>query len=112
MNPELIVEMAPFTVADGIAEDALLAASDKLEQDFLSKSDGYLGRILVREGTGKWADIVLWQSEAHVSKAMEAVTSSAACRSYFACMQAADHDAPDNGVSLFRAIRTYGSFRG
>lgn len=110
MNTELTIEMAPFTVASGITEEALLAASERLEREFLSKSDGYVGRVLVHKDTEKWADIVFWKSEAHASKAMEAVASSAACRSYFECMQEADHNDPHNGVSLFRAVKAYGSF--
>ncbi len=111
VNAELTIEMAPFAMMNGITEEALLAASDKLEREFLSKSDGYVGRVLVREETGKWADIVFWKSEAHASKAMEAVASNAACRSYFECMKEADHNDPHNGVSLFRAVKTYGSLK-
>jgi len=110
MNADLTIEMATFTMADGFTEEALLAASEKLEREFLSRTDGYMGRVLVRKDAGGWADIVFWQSEAHASKAMEAVASSAACRAYFECMKEADHDDPHNGVSLFRAVKTYGSF--
>lgn len=111
MNPELTIEMAPFSVASGITEAELLAASERLEREFLSRSDGYMGRVLVRQETGKWADIVFWKSEAHASKAMEAVASSAACRSYFECMKVADHNDSDNGVSLFHAVQAYGSLK-
>ncbi len=111
MNTELTIEMAPFTVASGITEEALLAASDRLERDFLSMSDGYLGRVLVRRDAGEWTDIVFWKSGGHAAKAMEAVASSAACHAYFECMKAADHDVPHEGVALFRAVRAYGSLR-
>jgi len=105
------IEMAPFTLANGITDDVLIAASDRLEKDFLSKSDGYMGRMLVRKDKNHWTDIVFWKSEAHASKAMEAVTSSAACRTYFDCMKEADHNDPQHGVTLFRAMRQYGSIQ-
>jgi hypothetical protein len=108
MDTELTIEMAPFSVASGITDSALLAASERLEREFLSKADGYMGRVLARQESGKWADIVFWKSDAHASKAMEAVASSDACRSYFECMKEADHSDPHNGVSLFHAVRAYG----
>lgn len=110
MTAALTIEMAPFTVANGITEEALLAASERLEREFLQTADGYVGRVLAREDAGQWADIVFWESAEHAAKAMEAVAQSAACRSYFECMKAADHDDPQNGVSLFHAVGTYGSF--
>jgi hypothetical protein len=111
MNTDLTIEMAPFDVANGITEAELLASSERLEREFLSRADGYLGRVLVRQEAGKWADIVFWKSEAHASRAMEAVASSVACRSYFECMKEADHNEPQNGVSLFHAVKAYGSLQ-
>ena len=111
MNQALAIEMAPFTVASEVTTEALLEASDRLEQEFLSKADGYIGRVLVRKDAGTLADIVFWRSAEHAEKAMQAVASSAACRAYFACMAAVDHDEPGDGVTLFRSLKSYGSIR-
>jgi hypothetical protein len=106
---ELAVELAPFTVANGMSTGALLEASERLERDFLSKADGYLGRVLVQKDSSTWADIVFWRSAEHASKAIQAAASSEACRSYFECMAAADHNDAAQGVTLYRSLKTYGS---
>jgi len=103
------IEMAPFTLATGVSEPALLAASDQLEREFLAKADGYLGRVLVRKDEHSWTDIVFWQSAAHATKAMEQAATSEACSIYFRCMAQADHDNPGEGVTLFQAVKQYGT---
>lgn len=109
MKNELTIELAPFAVAKGVNTDKLLEASERLERDFLSKADGYLGRVLVQKDPSSWADIVFWRSAVHASKAMEAVASSDACRTYFECMVAEDHDDPAKGITLYRSVKTYGT---
>lgn len=108
MSVELTLEMAPFAVADGTRVEQLIEASERLERDFLGKAPGYLGRVLVQADSGKWADLVFWRSREHASKAMEAASSSAACRAYFACMAPEDAGDPANGVALYRAVKTFG----
>lgn len=109
MKNELAIELAPFSVADGVSINELLQASERLERDFLSKADGYLGRVLMQKDSGTWADIVFWQSGEHASKAMEAASTSETCRAYFECMAAVDHGDPAKGVTLYRSVMTYGS---
>lgn len=109
MSDTLVVEIAPFAVADGVAEQRLLEASERLEREFLAGRQGYVGRVLARLDGGQWADIVLWRSPQDVEAAMGLVGESAACSAYFSCMAGADHDAPGHGISLFRAVRVYGS---
>lgn len=109
MKNELAIELAPFSVADGVSINELLQASERLERDFLSKADGYLGRVLMQKDSGTWADIVFWQSGEHASKAMEAASTSETCRAYFECMAAEDHGDPAKGVTLYRSVMTYGS---
>lgn len=108
MNP-LAIEIAPFLLAADVSEADMLAASDILEQQFLSRADGYLGRVLVRKDDQHWSDIVFWRSAAHAEKAMQQVADSEACRSYFQCMAHSDHDHPEEGVTLFQAMKHYGS---
>jgi len=108
MSGEMTIELAPFHIADGATIDQLMQASERLERDFLAEAEGYLGRVLVQTDAGTWADMVFWRSREHASKAMEAAASSAACRGYFECMVAEDHDDPAKGVSLYRAVKAYG----
>jgi hypothetical protein len=105
----LAVEIAPFTLKADITETALFEHSDRLEREFLSKMPGYLGRSLARLGEGQWADIVLWRSEEHAAAVMPLVHASSACAAYFHCMVGADVQDAGAGVSLFRAVRTYGA---
>ena len=109
MSGTMVVEMAPFAVAEGVTDAELLEASERLEREFLSRADGYVGRILARVHARQWADIVLWKSEPHVTAAMARAGESPACAAYFACMSGADHDQPGQGVSLFHAMRAYGA---
>lgn len=108
MAQALTIEMAPFVLADGVTVEALLQASERLERDFLSGADGYIGRVLVKKDRETWADIVFWESHEHAMQAMKAASSSEACSSYFKCM-AADHDEPGQGVVHFESVKTYGS---
>jgi len=109
MKNELAIELAPFTVADGVSISRLLEASERLEHDFLSRAEGYLGRVLVQKDSSTWADIVFWRSGEDASRAMEAAAASETCRTYFECMAAEDHGDPAKGVTLYRSVMTYGS---
>jgi hypothetical protein len=108
MSQPLTVEFAPFTLADGVAEATLLAASEQLENDFLSRADGYVARMLVRRDARSWSDIVFWQSSAHAAKAMAQASTSEVCSRYFKCMAVETHD-PGHDVTLFETVKRYGS---
>lgn len=108
MSPSLAIEIAPFTLNPGVTEAQLLAASDRLETDFLQHREGYLGRATSRLPDGRWADIVMWRSADHAAAVLPLIPQSDACAMYFACMQGADTSDPAHGVQVFRAIRAYG----
>lgn len=105
----IAVELAPFALAPGTTPQALHAASERLEREFLSACEGYLGRILLRREDGQYADLVFWASVEAARAAMSRAAGSAVCRDYFACMLQADHADPAQGVSLFTAVRHYGT---
>jgi hypothetical protein len=88
MSGTMVVEVAPFAVADGVPEASLLEVSERLEREFLARSEGYLGRV---------------------EAAMRRVDESPACSAYFTCMAGVNYGDPGQGVSLFRAVRVYGS---
>jgi hypothetical protein len=106
MSETLVVEIAPFSLKPGVSESDLLGASERLENEFFSCADGYLGRILVRAADQSWADIVFWQSAAHADAAMSQAEKSEACGHYFACMAGADLQ-PGQGVSMLTAVKRY-----
>ncbi|HET7715412.1 MAG TPA: hypothetical protein VFK86_07270 [Bauldia sp.] len=106
----LAVELAPFEIAQTAGEDQLLAASRRLEADFLANADGYLGRLLLKQDEHRYLDLVLWRSQADADKAVEAAMASEACHAYFACMANTDHQEPGAGVEHYRVVRAFGQF--
>ncbi len=107
MKPNNVIEWAPFELAEGYDEKALLQASATLQKDFLSKQKGFIRRELLRGKGKQWVDLVYWQSREDAEQAHQNAASSAVCRNYFQCMLAADHDDPSAGVFHFERIETY-----
>lgn len=107
MTPNMIVEWAPFELAEGFDEKMLLQASKALQKDFLSKQKGFIRRELLRGKGKQWVDLVYWQSRDDAEQAVKNAAESAVCRNYFQCMLAADHDDPGAGVLHLERIETY-----
>lgn len=104
---DVVVEWAPFRLADGVDEAMLLEASGELQRDFLQQQPGFLRRELLRGRDGQWVDLVYWQNDAAVERVMRAVSGSAACHRYFQLMQAADIMEPGAGVQHWHRARSY-----
>lgn len=109
MGIKFTIEMAPFTLASGVSDAALLAASERLEREFLSQQKGYVGRALTRRPDGGWADVVMWESKESAEAIIPLVPQSPAAGAYFACMASADTDNPSQGISLMQAQGVYGA---
>lgn len=101
-----VIEWAPFSVREGVAEAALIAASEKLQRDFLANQDGFLRRELVKGQDRSYVDLVWWSSMETAEAAMAKVMESAICREYFALMEPHQAEA-GAGVLHFRSLRTY-----
>jgi hypothetical protein len=41
------IALAPFELKPGVSEDVLLTASDRFQQEFASKEEGIIRRVLV-----------------------------------------------------------------
>lgn len=100
------IEWAPFRTKPGVDEAKLLAASERLQADFLSRQDGFIRRELIRRGPGDYVDAVWWRSLDAARKAMTHVEDSPTCAMYFALMSTNDAGAGD-GVEHFQSIGTY-----
>jgi hypothetical protein len=107
MGAHAVIEWAPFQLAEGVDERTLLDASRALEQDFLAKQKGYLGRELLRQDARHWVDLVRWASRAHAEAAMANVAASPACHAYFKLMAGADTMEPGAGVLHLDRIEQY-----
>ncbi len=103
---EHVVEWAPFSIREGVAEKALIEASSRLQKDFLAGQQGFVRRELIKGQDRNYVDLVWWTSMATAEAAMAKVTESDACRDYFALMEPNQAEA-GAGVLHFRSVRTY-----
>jgi len=108
MTHEMVIEMAPFSLADGVNEAQMRAASERLERESLASVPGYLGRMLARRGEREYVDIVLWRSQEDAERMIEVARTSAVCASYFSCMQIDATGDPGESVTHLPVLRTYG----
>ena len=58
-----------FTLRDGVTEDEFLAASDEVQEKYISKCKGFIARQLMIIG-GNWTDWVIWETMADAENAM------------------------------------------
>lgn len=107
MTQNVIVEWAPFTVKDGVDDAQLIAASEALQNEFLSKQSGFIRRELLKGENGQWVDLAVWESREHAERAVQNAAESPVCFRYFQLMADADHDDPGEGVSHFERIKVY-----
>jgi hypothetical protein len=103
----LTIEWAPFTLAEGVDHAALLAASDALQTEFLSKQPGFIKRELLKQSETRWVDVVYWNSRDEAEQAARDVLNSPAGSTYFSLMVAADNDDSDAGVLHLQRVKTY-----
>lgn len=102
-----VLEWAPFQVLEGVTEAALVAASQKLQQEFLSRQPGFVRRELLRAGADRWVDLVHWQNRAAADKAMEIAHQNAACQAYFALMVPPPNQDLSQGVLHLDQVQTF-----
>lgn len=103
----VVIEWAPFRLAPGVTEAALLEASESIQRDFLERQPGYVRRELLRGDDGRWVDLVVWRDEATAQAAMEAAGTSETCGAYFQLMTGLDSPDPASGLLHLRRVRAY-----
>ncbi|MFA7324848.1 MAG: hypothetical protein WC005_10880 [Candidatus Nanopelagicales bacterium] len=94
------IAIASFALKDGVTEEAMVAASDRFETEFVQQQRGIIRRIVVKDDAG-YADIVLFEDAAAIEQVMEAEQTSEACAALFSLMGEGSH-------RLFEVIKTYG----
>ena len=62
------LEFATFRLLDGIGEDALLAACDKVDREFLQAEPGIFGHVLLRGLNGVYADVAFADTQARAEQ--------------------------------------------
>lgn len=105
-----IIELAPITLRPDVDATSLIAASERLEREFLVQQPGYLGRALTHAGGGRWMDVVFWADQAAAEAVIARIPGSEACAAYFACMEGADSNDAAAGVTHLQTVRRFGIF--
>jgi hypothetical protein len=100
-----VVEWAPWRLAPGVSESAVLDGSDALQRDFLSRQPGFVGRELLRGPDGQWVDLLYWEDQASADAAMRAASASPVCSLYFRLM--ADGGEAGAGVLHLQRVKRY-----
>lgn len=77
-------EFATFRAADGVIPEQLLAASQRMRQQFLLLQPGFIDHALLQGDDGLWADVVLADSRASAEAICQRFMQNAACQAYLA----------------------------
>jgi len=101
------IELASFTLAEGVEEETLMAVSDALNADFLSRQPGFLKRDLVKVADRQWADVIYWESRESVEQAMQHATQNPAALQYFQLMANTGESDPSAEPMLMSVVRSY-----
>lgn len=84
------VELVTFKARTGIAPEQVISASKEVNH-FLKNQPGFVSRHLGMTEDGTWHDILFWESQEHVTAAMEKAASSPHCAGFFGLIDPA-HD--------------------
>jgi hypothetical protein len=95
------IALAPFRLKDGISEDDLVKTSDDFEEQFVQHQDGILRRILVKDNTGGYADVVFFTDAAAIDRVLQAEQNSEVCAALFAIMD------DDGSPRVYEVLKTY-----
>jgi hypothetical protein len=99
---DMHIALAPFELKAGVSEDALLSASDRFEQEFASKQDGIIRRVLVKEGGGGgYADLVFFRDLESIERVIEAEQNSDVCAALFSIMDG------DGSHHVYEVLKSY-----
>jgi len=83
---ESVVELVSFKLKEEVSEQRFLAASDEMNNDFLSLQKGYIDRKLVKK-EDTWADIVLWETMEDAMRAANVASQNFIAGAYFECIE-------------------------
>ena len=104
-DTNVIVEMAPFNINQGVSEAELLKASEILQTEFLGKQKGFIKRELLHEGERSYIDIVHWASKEDAQAALKASEVCTPCAVFFGLMEMPDANNPNAGVQHLRPVQ-------
>jgi len=95
------IALAPFELKAGVSEQTLLSASDRFDQEFASKQDGIIRRVLVTDSEGGYADLVFFRDLESIDRVIEAEQNSDVCAAFFAIMDS------DGSHRVYEVLKNY-----
>jgi hypothetical protein len=95
------IALAPFRLKTGVSED--VSTSDDFEKRFVQKQDGILKRMLVKDTSGGYADIVFSADPTALDQVVEAEQNSEVCAAFFSIMD------DDGSHRVYQVLKTYES---
>lgn len=96
------IALAPFKLKAGVSEDTLLSASDRFEEEFASKQDGIIRRVLVKDGEGGgYADLVFFCDLESIGRVIEQEQNSDVCAAFFSIMDG------DSSHRFYEVLKSY-----
>jgi hypothetical protein len=95
------IALAPFELKAGVSEDALLSASDRFDKEFASRQDGIVRRVLVKDDSGGYADLVYFRDLASIERVIEAEQNSDVCAAFFSIMNS------DGSHRVYEVLKSY-----
>ena len=95
------IALAPFELKPGVSEGGLLTA-DLFQQEFASKQDGIIWRVLVKDGEGGgFADLVFFRDLESIDRVIEAEQNSDVCAAFFSIMDG------DGSHRVYEVLKSY-----
>lgn len=94
------IVIAPGRLKADVSEQAMLAASDRFQSEFVVHHPGVLRRVLVADSTGGYADVVLFADESTIAEVMTAEQTSEVCQEFMGMWDSAE-------PAMYRVLRTY-----
>ncbi|GAA4368619.1 hypothetical protein [Agromyces bauzanensis] len=94
------IALARFTLKPGVTEEGLLSASDEFEDGLVQHQDGIIRRVLVRDLTGGYADIVFFESSEAMERVIAAEQDDEVCARYMSMIE-------DGQPDEFEILKTY-----
>jgi hypothetical protein len=87
MTESPCVELARFDLQSQHSPNELIAASDRLQREFLSSCPGFLKRELLHLDGSSYLDLVHWKTADAAQAAMATFAQSPAALAYFSLME-------------------------
>ena len=103
----IAVEWAPFVKANGVTDQQLIVAADRVNLEFLTKQSGFIKRELIKKSDIEYADIIHWNTKKEAVAAGEKVFNCNECNEYFKLMDMEASTNAGKGFSHYEILKKW-----